>query len=427
MFTKKTVEDVDLEAKTVIVRVDYNVPIKDGVITDNFRIKQSIKTIEYLIAKQAKIVLIAHLGRPDGEVVAKYSLKPIRQELAKLIKTKVYFTDDCIGAERDEAVKKLLPGEILLCENLRFHKEEEMNDANFAQSLSRNGDIFVQEGFGVVHRAHASTEAITHYLPSVAGFLLQNEVDTITNVMNKPQKPLMAIIGGAKIADKIDLIKKFIDIADIVAVGGAMANTFLLAKNFFIGASLADQHEIPLARDILQLADQQAAKKKFSFILPTDAVVSTKIDSFASTRIVDWGGQVSAEIEHYPKKIPVDINKIKKQEMILDIGPFSASFIAGSMQLANTVIWNGTMGVTEVSSVRGLIGPYAHGTELIIEALLGEFGNKPYSLIGGGDTAGYIENRGLVDKFNHVSTGGGASLELMAGRKLPGVEALINK
>jgi len=427
MFVKKTIEDIDVESKTVIVRVDYNVPIVDGVIAANYRIHQSLKTIEYLMAKKAKIILISHLGRPKGSVIKKYSLHPIGLELAKLINTKVYFSHDCVGKERDEAVKKLLPSEILLCENLRFHPEEEMNDANFAKSLASLADVFVQEGFGVVHRAHASTEAITHYLPSVAGFLLRNEVDTITNVMNQPERPFMAIIGGAKIADKIDLIKKFIDLADIVAIGGAMANTFLLAKNVPVGESLVDHNELPLARDILKLVTKESAKRPFSFVIPYDVVVATKIDSLAPTRIVDWGSHVVAEIESYPKKAPIESSQVKDNEKILDIGPFSASFIAGLMQLTKTVVWNGTMGVTEVKSVNSLIGPFAHGSELIIEAMLGEFGNRPYTLIGGGDTVGYIENRGLVDQFNHVSTGGGASLELMAGRKLPGVEALEDK
>lgn len=427
MFTKKTIEDVDCSNKTILVRVDYNVPIKDGVVTDDYRIKQSLPTLKYLLDKKARLILISHLGRPEGKPDAQFSLKPVSEVLSKLISNKVVFVDDCVGKDVEDQLHKLGSGEILLCENLRFHAEEEQDNEDFAKSLAKNSELFVQDGFGVVHRAHASTDAITHYLSSVGGFLLKKEVDTITNVMVQPERPLMAIVGGAKIADKLELLKKFITIADIVAIGGAMANTFLLAKDIPIGESLADRDEIPLAKDILKLAQKESASRHFVFSLPYDAVVAEKANPAAPTRIVDWGSRVVADIEYYPKRVPETASVIGEHERILDIGPFSGSFIAGSSQLASTVVWNGTMGVTETKSLQGLIGPYAHGTELIIDALLGHFGHRPFSLIGGGDTVGYIENRGLIDKFNHVSTGGGASLELMAGRKLPGVEALENK
>ncbi len=427
MFVKKTIKDVNCAKKTVLVRVDYNVPLKDGKITDNYRIVQSLPTIKYLLDQQAKVVLIAHLGRPDGQPNPKFSLRPVVKELSKLLDNEVLFVTDCVGEAVAAMVKNLKPGQVLLCENLRFHPEEEADDAAFAKELAANCDLFVQDGFGVVHRAHASTDAVTRYLPSVAGFLLAKEVDTITDVMLKPKRPLMAIIGGAKIADKIELIKKFIELSDIVAVGGAMANTFLLARGFNIGESLADKNELPLARDILRLAAEEAKKRRLVFVLPRDAVVATNIDSSSPTRIVDWDTQVVADIENYPKRVPAQASKLMAHEKILDIGPFSGSFIAGAIQLSDTVVWNGTMGVTEVASLQGPIGPFAHGTELVIEALLGEFGHRPFSLVGGGDTVGYVEMRRLADKFDHVSTGGGASLELMAGRKLPGVEALENK
>ena len=427
MFTKRTVEDIDIANKTVLVRVDYNVPLENGKVSDDYRVKQSLETINYLIGKGARLVLISHLGRPDGKRVPALSLRPVAQVLEKLSGHPVMFADDCIGDEVTSRLKDLKSGQILLCENLRFHPEEEKNDTEFAKQLASNAEIFVQDGFGVVHRAHASTEAVTHFLPSVSGFLLKKEVDTITDVMANPDRPLMAVVGGAKIADKLELLKKFISLADIVAVGGAMANTFLLARGMPIGESLADKEEIPLAKDIMDYAEQESKKRRFVFFLPYDAVVSEKIDSATPTRIIDWGSHVVADIEYYPKRVPTDAGVIKVHEKILDIGPFSGSFIAGSIQMVNTVVWNGTMGVTETTSLQGPIGPYAHGTELIIEALLGQFGHRPFSLIGGGDTVGYIENRGLVDRFNHVSTGGGASLELMAGRKLPGVEALEDK
>ena len=427
MFPKKTIEDVDCSGKIILIRVDFNVPIKNGVVTDDYRIRQSLPTIKYLIDKQAKLILIAHLGRPEGKINHQYSLEPIAKVLSKMISSKVFFASDCIGRPVSDQLAKMHDGQILLCENLRFHPEEEKNDLDFAKQLAQPAQLFVQDGFGVVHRAHASTEAITHCLPSVAGLLLKKEVETINTVMANPKRPLMAIIGGAKIADKLDLIKKFISLADIVAIGGAMANTFLLAQNISIGDSLADVGEVALAGDIINQAALESQNRQFIFFLPQDGVVSQKIDPTSPTRIVDWGTHVIAEVENYPKRVPSSASKVESNEKILDIGPFSGSFIAGCMQLVNTVVWNGTMGVTETNSLLGPIGPYAHGTELIIEALLGQFGHRPYSLVGGGDTVGYIENRGLINQFDHVSSGGGASLELMAGRELPGVMALENR
>jgi phosphoglycerate kinase len=276
----------------------------------------------------------------------------------------------------------------------------------------------------VVHRAHASTEAITRHLPSVAGYLLEKEVDTITNVMDNPQRPLAAIVGGAKISDKIDVLNKLIGIADFVAVGGAMANTFLVAKGHKVGKSKYEESDLGLARDILARAEEKSRHSRFVFYLPQDGVVAESLDKTAKTRLVDWDADLIADVQSYPKPPAPETQQVANDEMILDIGPFSAAFMAGGVQLASTVIWNGTMGVTETSAVHGPVGPFSHGTEVLIEALTGEFGARPFSLVGGGDTVGYIEQRKLTDAFNHVSTGGGASLELMAGRKLPGVDAL---
>jgi phosphoglycerate kinase len=428
MFSKKTIEDVDIKGKTVLVRVDFNVPLKDNKVMDTYRIQQALPTLNYLMDHEAaKIILISHLGRPDGKVDLKYSLRPTVEVLQKLLGVKVHFAKDCVGKPVEQALSKSGTKEVVLCENLRFHPEEEQDSADFAKALAKPAELFVQDGFGVVHRAHASTDAVTKYLPSVAGLLLKNEVDTITTVMAEPNRPLMAIIGGAKIADKLDLIKRFIELADIVAIGGAMGNTFVGAQGVPIGSSLIDKDDLPLARDIVRLADEEASKRRFIFALPRDGVVADSTEPNAKTRIVDWGAHVIAEIENYPKHAPMASLNVAKNEKILDIGPFSGSFIAGCMQLANTVVWNGTLGVTETASLLGSTGPFAHGTELVIDALLGLFGHRPFSLIGGGDTVGYIESRGLVEQFNHVSTGGGASLELMAGRKLPGVEALEDK
>ena len=427
-FTKQTINDTDLANKTVLVRVDYNVPLDgSGHITDDYRIQKSLPTIQALRNKDCKIVLCSHLGRPEGAPVAKYSLKPCAARLSELLDIPVGFVDDCVGGDVLAKVNSLKSGQVLLLENLRFHAGEESNDPKFASQLAALADVFVQDGFGVVHRAHASTEAVTHFLPSVAGLLLQTEVDTITNVMEHPEKPLMAIIGGSKISDKIEILNRFIDVADVVAVGGAMANTFLLAEGIDIGKSVAEPTEVPLAKKIIARARKKATEQTFVFYLPQDGVVAHAIDKTTPTRIVDWDAHVIASIENYPKRPPRKSGRVLHDEMILDIGPFSGAFIAGAMQLAQTVVWNGAMGVTETEGLQGPIGPFAHGTELMVDAMLGEFGHKPYTVLGGGDTVGYIEDRKLTNMFNHVSTGGGASMELMSGKALPGVEALLSK
>lgn len=427
-FKKKTIRDIDLAGKRVLVRVDYNVPLDGrGRISDDYRIKKSLPTIEYLIKKKAKVILCSHLGRPDGQPNAKFSLEPCAVRLATLLKKGVAFAPDCVGEEAERKANALKNGEILLLENLRFHAEEEKNGDAFAKELAKLADVFVQDGFGVVHRAHASTEAITHHLPSVAGLLLEKEVDTITTVMENPERPLMAIIGGAKISDKITILKRFIEIADFVVVGGAMANTFLLAEGISVGKSLAEPDEVPLAKEIIEHARAKAEKGQFAFYLPQDGVVATDIANPRFTRIVDWDAHVIAAIQDYPKRPARNSGKVLSSEMILDIGPFSGAFIAGGVQLAKTVIWNGAMGVTETKGLQGVVGPFSHGTEMIVDAMLGEYGHKPFTVLGGGDTVGYIEERDLVDCFNHVSTGGGASMELMSGKSLPGVEALQNK
>lgn len=427
MFTKQTIRDINLKDKTVLLRADYNVPVENGKISDDYRIRESLPTLEYLLKHNVKLIICSHLGRPEGKPELAYSLLPVAKRLEQLLGKPVKFAADCVGEPAAKAAAELKPGQVLLLENLRFHPEEKADDDKFAAQLAGLADVFVQDGFGVVHRAHASTAAITRHLPSVAGLLLEKEVDTITNVMEKPERPLAAIIGGAKIADKIDLLKRFIKLADFVAVGGAMANTFLAARGLDVADSLYDRADLPVARDILREAEAEAKKRRFIFALPRDGVVTHQINKVLPTRIVDWDTHVVAGIENYPKKVPASSSRIRAHEKITDIGPFSGSFIAGGVQLANTVVWNGTMGVTETESLQGPIGPYAHGTELVIEALVGDFGHKPFTVVGGGDTVGYIEARGLIDCFDHVSTGGGASLELMAGRKLPGVEALLDK
>lgn len=430
MFSKKTVHDIDVHGKTVLMRADFNVPLENGKIADDYRIQQALPTIQFLLEHDAKLVLCSHLGRPTGPDDTSTSLWPVAIRLQELLgKENVTFVKDCVGPEVRKAAESLQPKQVLLLENLRFHPEEEKNDEDFARQLvdSTGAEVFVQDGFGVVHRAHASTDAVARLLPSVAGFLLEREVDTITNVMEQPERPLMAVVGGAKISDKIDVIHRFIDIADIVAVGGAMANTFLLADGHDVAKSLAEHDDIGIAKDILAKAREKMKQGGFIFYLPQDGVVAHRIDKAAPTRIIDWSAHAISAIENYPKRPSAHADQIKADEMILDIGPFSASFIAGCMQLAKTVIWNGTMGVAEAPGLQGPIGPYAHGTRIVMDAMLGQMGNKPFSLVGGGDTVSFVESQGLTEHFNHVSTGGGASLELMSGRTLPGVAALQDK
>ena len=428
MFNKKTIKDINIDGKRVLLRADFNVPLDaNGKVTDDYRIKKSLPTIKYLLDRGCSVIVCSHLGRPDGKPNMQYSLSPVVKRLNKLLGRHVFFINDCVGPEVEKTARELKSGQVLVLENLRFHPEEEANDNDFGASLASLAEVFVQDGFGVVHRAHASTSAVTKHILSVSGLLLEQEVDTITEVMENPKRPLMAIIGGAKISDKIEILKRFIDLADFVAVGGAMANTFLLAEGIKIGKSLAEKDEVPMAKEIIEKARAKAKKNAFIFYLPQDGVVASSLGKTARTRIADWDAHVIADVENYPKRPPRKSMHVNSDEMILDVGPFSGAFIAGGMQLASTVIWNGALGVTETPGLQGPVGPFAHGTELIVEAMLGEFGNKPFSLLGGGDTVGYIEERKLTDCFNHVSTGGGASLELMSGKKLPGVEALQNK
>lgn len=427
-FYKKTVRDIDLNGKRVLMRVDYNVPLEDGKVGSDYRLNMNIPTIEYLLGQGCSIVILSHLGRPEGKPDPKYSLAPVAARLGELLEREVQFADDCIGSAATGMVNALKPGDILVLENVRFHPEEEANDEAFARKLAAHGEVFVQDAFGVVHHGAVSVSEIPKHLPSVAGLLLEREVDTITNVMEAPQRPLMAIIGGAKISDKIKVLDRFIDIADFIAIGGAMANTFLLALGIETGKSLAEPDDVPIAREIIEKAKEKAAKQPFVLYLPQDGVVAADLDDPSSTRIVDWDAHVIADIEAYPRRPEKRASLVAADELILDIGPFSGSFIAGGIQLANTVVWNGTMGVTETPGRNNdPVGPFSHGTELVVEALLGHFGHKPFTVVGGGDTVSYVEGRGLNKAFNHVSTGGGASLELMEGKKLPGVEALMDK
>ena len=426
MFHKQTIKDISLKNKTVLLRTDYNVPIANGRVADDYRITKSLDTINYLLDQHCKIVICSHLGRPGGKVDPKLSLFPVAKRLKEILNHHVEFVPDCIGDQVTRAASRLTSGQILLLENLRFHPEEEANDDGFAKQLASLGEVFIMDAFAVAHRAHASTVGVPKHLPSVAGLLVEYEVDAITKAIQSPKRPLMTVIGGAKIADKIDILSRFIKLADVVAIGGAMANTFLAAEGFDVAASRYDKQDLHIARDILAEAKKEQRKRNFVFIMPFDGVVAEGLERNRKTRIVDWSAHIISDIENYPKRPPKESAHLHPKELILDIGPFSAALIAGTVQLSNTVIWNGTLGVTETESLVSGVGPFSHGTDILIQALTGEIGHKPYTVVGGGDTVGYIEGRKLVKMFDLVSTGGGASLELMAGHKLPGVEALRN-
>lgn len=430
MFTKKTIRDIDLTNKTVLLSADYNLPgDKQGEITSDYRLKRSLPTLEYLMDKKCRVIIISHRGRPEGKADPSLSLKPVAERLSEMLKRPVEFCDDCIGDKARQAKKDLPAGGILLLENTRFHPGEEANDPAYAKELAEGADVFVQDAFGRAKSKHVSLVGIPEFLPSVAGLLVEQEVDIITDVMANPKLPLAAIVGGAKIADKLEVLKRLMDLADFVGIGGAMANTFLAAKGIKIGKSKYDGDELDLAREIMAKAETRAKKERFVFYLPEDGVVAKNLDKGTSTRVVNWGPNLVSTLQSYPKQPAPDTREVADDEMILDIGPSSAAFIAGGLQLASTVIWNGTLGVTEVEPVEGNVGPFAHGTDLVVKAMTGSFGSKPFSVVGGGDTVGYLEQRGLTtdDAFNHVSNGGGDSLELMSGRKLPGVEALQDK
>lgn len=432
-FNKKTIRDVNLAGKIVLMRADYNVSIKNDQVVDDYRIKQSLETIKFILnAGATKLVIISHLGRPDGKPDKALSLKPVAANLSKELDKKVEFAPDCVG----EAVKNLIqqaPAKtVFLLENLRFHPEEEDNDLSFAKDIvaTTGAEVFVQDAFGVAHRAHASTDVIAKLLPAVAGLLFEKEIVTITQVISDPKRPFTAIVGGAKIPDKIDVLEKFIKIADCVAVGGALANDFLRAKRIKVGASKLDSQSLGLASDLLDKIEIAEKTRGFSFIMPVDVVVSRTSDGKSPTRTVDLTGQNYSSIEAYPKKPSHDSYTVAENERILDIGPVTAGLISGAIKLSKTVVWSGTMGVAETKGSVGREGPFAHGTKSIVEAMIGQsntHANKPFSLVGGGDTVGYIEAEGLTADISHVSTGGTAALELIAGHKLPALDVLQDK
>jgi phosphoglycerate kinase len=432
-FNKKTVRDIELAGKTVLLRADFNVPIKDGQISGDYRLRATLPTIEYILGqKPKKLVIIAHLGRPTGPDDKAYSLEPVAKLLSQMLDRQVQFMGDCVGDDTKQAIRQAPAEQVILLQNLRFYQGEEANDPAFAEALvsTAGAQVFVADGFGVVHRKHASTDAITKFLPSVAGLLLQKEVETINSTMQDPARPLTAVVGGAKISDKIDVLERFIEVCDCVAVGGALANDFLIAEGVDVAASLVDEDKIEEAREILAKARKVEKKRAFNFLVPVDVVASTSLDGRAGTRIVDVVDHALADIESYPKKPPAHSFNLAASEKIGDIGPASASLFAGAIKNSRSVIWSGTVGVTEASGIAGAHPPFSHGTQVIAEAIIGSsnlHAHKPFSIVGGGDTTAWVEDQDLTRDFNHVSTGGSACLELMAGRKLPGIEALEDK
>ncbi len=403
-FFKRTVKDVSLDRKVVLVRADYNVPLnKDGTISDDLRIKASLPTLQYLIARGAKVVVMSHLGRPEGKE-KKYSLKPVAARLSELLEQPVKFVPATIGDKVVQAVKKEAFGSVILLENLRFYPEEEANDEKFAKQIATDtkARFFVQDGFGVVHRAHASTDAITHYVPGVAGLLLQREYEIITGAMKKPKRPLVAVMGGAKVSDKITVIEKLVGVADTIIIGGAMANTFLNYKGHDMGASKIEKDQEKVLDGIYEAARKKTKESIEKFIiLPSDVAVAKEVDVAEPRRNVTLG-------------------TIAKDDIALDIGDASIERMIDYVSKAGTVIWNGTLGYAEFPE-------FAHGSARLALALASQR-DRTDSIIGGGDTADFTLkwDGGTGESFTHVSTGGGASLELMAGKKLPGVESLLD-
>lgn len=389
---KKTVRDLDVDGKKVLVRVDFNVPLNDkGEITDDTRITASLPTIQYLLEQKAAVILMAHLGRPKGQVKPELSLAPVAKHLGKLLGKKILFAPDCVGEAAQAAASKLKPGNILLLENLRFHKEEEKNDMEFAEKLASLADLYVNDGFGVSHRAHASVEGVTHFLPAAAGFLLEKEIHYVGQAVTNPLHPFVAIIGGAKVSDKIGVISNLLDKVDTLLIGGGMANTFLAAQGYKMGKSLVEEDKLDLAKELLA----KAKKNKVNMLLPTDLVMAA---AFAP------------DAEHVTEKV----KNLNQAYMALDIGAETSKAYAEALADAKMIVWNGPMGVFEMDA-------FCKGTEAVAKAVAK---SRATSIVGGGDSVAAIEKLGLAKRITHISTGGGASLEYLEGKVLPGVAAL---
>ena len=395
-YDKKSIEDVQVEGKRVLVRCDFNVPLdSNGSITDDKRIRESLPTIRYLLAHKAKVVLASHMGRPKGEFNPKYSLAPVAKRLTELLGQEIKMAKDVIGEDAKALAAALKPGEAILLENVRFHKEEEKNDPAFAKQLASYADIFVNDAFGTAHRAHASTEGVSHFVPvSVCGYLILKEISVMGKALNDPKRPFVAILGGAKVSDKIGVINNLIEKVDTLIIGGGMAYTFIKAMGHSIGNSLCETDKLDMAREMME----KAKAKGVRFMLPQDNRVGDKYDPACDSRVVNS-------------------DEIPDGWMGLDIGPETEKEFSDAIAGAGTVVWNGPMGVSEWDK-------FASGTRAVATAVAQ---SGAISIIGGGDSAAAIEHLGFADKMTHISTGGGASLEFLEGLELPGIACLNDK
>lgn len=393
-MSKKTIRDIDVGGKKVLVRVDFNVPLdpKTKAIADDIRIRESLPTIKYLLDNKAAVILCSHLGRPKGRDKDS-SLAPVARRLSQLLGREVAMAEDCIGPEVEKQAAALKDGQVLLLENLRYHAEEEKNDRAFAQALARLADVFVNDAFGTAHRAHASTEGVTHFLPSVAGFLIQKELEVMGKALSNPDRPLATVLGGAKISDKIAVLENILQKVDCLLVAGGMAATFLKAMGHETGKSLVENDKVDVARQLMQ----RAAARKIRLLLPQDVVAADKFEAGANNRVVS-------------------VDKVPAGWYIMDIGPKTIDTFGAELRKSRTIIWNGPLGVFEFPEFR-------KGTESIASVLAGV---KATTVIGGGSTAEAIQEMGLADKMTHVSTGGGASLTFLEGKTLPAIAALLD-
>jgi phosphoglycerate kinase len=388
---KKTVREINLKGKRVLMRVDFNVPMKDGAVSDDKRIRASLPTIQYVLEQGASLILMSHLGRPKGGPEPEFSLKAAAEALSQLLGKPVKMAPDCTGPEVDVLARSLKPGDVLMLENVRFHKEEEKNEPGFAKQLAALGEVYVNDAFGSAHRAHASTEGVAHYLPAVSGFLMEQELEYLSRATDNPPHPYIAILGGAKISDKIAVIENLLKKCDRLIIGGGMANTFLAAKGYAMADSLVEADAVATAKDILSKAGAK-------LLLPVDAVIGDKFDAESATQVVD-------------------VDKVPPGWRVMDIGPRSLEAFLAALKGAKLVVWNGPMGVFEFPK-------FAEGTFALAKALPGL---GAITVIGGGDSASAVKKAGVAKQMTHVSTGGGASLEFLEGKVLPGVAALNKK
>ena len=394
-MNKKTVRDIDVKGKKVLVRCDFNVPLDENKnITDNRRIVGALPTIKYLLDNDCKVILCSHLGRPKGQVNKDFSLEPVAKELSKLLGKEVKLAKDVIGEDAKALANSLNDGDVMLLENVRFHKEEEANDPEFSKALASLAEVYVNDAFGTAHRAHASTAGVANYLPAVCGFLIKKEIEVMGNALNNPARPFVAILGGKKVSDKISVIENLIDKVDTLIIGGGMAYTFFKAKGYEVGKSICELDKVDLAKGLLDKAEKKGVK----LLLPIDNVIATEFSNDAERKVVP------------SNEIPADWEG-------LDIGPETIKMFAEELKNAKTVVWNGPMGVFELDN-------FAVGTNKIAEVLATL---DAVTIIGGGDSAAAVEKGGYADKMTHISTGGGASLEFLEGKDLPGISCLLDK